>query len=109
MQPPVLDVTSSGARRAVGPMNRMIVDLRGNDRLLSTRQKWLCLGQRQPQIGDIGKPGGPIDLHQVDTPWLAVRPHFRPIAKPTSCTSPGRKRPDRSYPFRLYPPNLWTL
>jgi hypothetical protein len=57
-------------------MNRVIVGLCGNDRLLSTRQKLLCLGQRQPQISDIGKGGRPSDLYQIDTPRPAVRPHF---------------------------------
>src|ERR1700722_9686778 len=45
----------------------MIVSLRGNQRSLHTRQNLFCLRQRQPQIGDLGKAGGSIDLYQVDT------------------------------------------
>jgi hypothetical protein len=72
-------------------MNRMIVGLSGNERLLRTHQKLLCLGQRQPQTGDIGKLGGPIDLHQINTPRRAARPHFDQSQNPPHALSPGRK------------------
>src|SRR5271168_1716845 len=52
----------------------MIVSLRGNPRSLHTRQNLFCLRQRQPQIGDLGKPGGSIDLYQVDTICRDVGP-----------------------------------
>jgi hypothetical protein len=57
-------------------MNRVIVGPCGNDRLLATRQKLLCLGPRQPQISDIRKASRPSDLYQIDAPRPAVRPHF---------------------------------
>jgi hypothetical protein len=62
MRPPVLDVESPAAGRAIRPHNRMIAGLRGNHRLLNARQELLCLGQRQPQIRDDAKVVGPADL-----------------------------------------------
>ena len=105
MKPPVLDVASPAAGRAIRPQNRMIVGLRGNHRLLNTRQKLLCLGQRQPQIRDIAKVVGPADLQHVDTPCPAVGPRFDQLQNPPHPRSPSRQRPDRSYRFRPYPPS----
>ena len=109
VQPPILDVTSPAAGRAIRSQNRMIVGLRGNDRLLNARQKLLRLGQRQPQIRDVAKVVGPADLHHVDTPRPAVSPRFDQLQNPPHPRSPSRQRPDRSYRFRPYPPNVWTL
>ena len=103
MKPPVLDVTPPAAGRAVRPRNRMILGLRGNDRLLHPCQKLLRLRQRQPQIRDIAKVVGPADLQHLDTSCPAVGPRFDQL-KPTHPRSPSRQRPDRSYRFRPYPP-----
>jgi hypothetical protein len=47
----------------------------------------------QPQIGDIGETGGPIDLQEVDTPCPAAGSHFDQSQDPL----PG------------YPPDVWTV
>jgi len=54
----------------------MIAGLCGNHRLLNTRQKLLCRGQRQPQIRDEAKIVGAADLQHVDTPCPAVSSRF---------------------------------
>src|SRR5438309_1261544 len=89
MKPPVLDVESLAAGRAIRPQNRMIAGLRGNHRLLDTRRKLLCLGQRQPQIRDVAKVVGPADLHHVDTPCPAVTPRFDHPQNPPHARSPS--------------------
>src|SRR5689334_1954370 len=109
MKPPVLDVAFPAAGRAIRPQNRMVVGLRGNDRFLNTRQKLLCLRQRQPQIRDIAKVVGPADLQHLDTPCPAVGPRFDQLQSPPHPRSPSRQRPDRSYRFRPYPPSSWAL
>src|SRR5690242_19021663 len=109
MKPPVLDVAFPSAGRAIRPQNRMVVGLRGNDRFLNTRQKLLCLRQRQPQIRDIAKVVGPADLQHLDTPCPAVGPRFDQLQSPPHPRSPSRQRPDRSYRFRPYAPSLRTL
>ena len=58
MKPPILDVTSTAAGQAVWPQNHMPVGLRGHHRLLHASQKLLPLGQRQPQIRDMGSRHG---------------------------------------------------
>src|SRR5271163_3554210 len=73
----------------------MIMSLRGNQRLLHTRQNLFCLRQRQPQIGDLGKAGGSIDLYQVDTICRAVAACFDQSQNPTHARSPGQKDKDR--------------
>ena len=50
MKAPVLDVTSTAAGRAIRPQTRMILGLRGNNRLLHPCQKLLRLRQRQPSF-----------------------------------------------------------
>ena len=93
VKPPVLDVAFPAAGRAIWPQNRMLVGLRGDHRLLNTRQKLLCLGQRQPQIPDIAKVVGPADLQHVDTPCPAVGPRFDQLQNPPHPRSPSRQRP----------------
>src|SRR5271163_825492 len=73
----------------------MIVSLRGNQRSLHTRQNLFCLRQRQPQIGDLGKAGGSIDLYQVDTICRDVGACFDQSQNPTHARSPGQKDKDR--------------
>src|SRR3984957_16020959 len=73
----------------------MIVSLPGNQRSLHTRQNLFCLRQRQPQIGDLGKAGGSIDLYQVDTICRAVGACFDQSQNPTHARSPGQKDKDR--------------
>src|ERR1700692_2206814 len=65
----------------------MIMSLRGNQRLLHTRQNLFCLRQRQPQIGDLGKAGGSIDLYQVDTICRDVGACFDQSHNPTVKTT----------------------
>src|SRR5271165_3198240 len=51
----------------------MPAGLRGDHRLLNTRQKLLRLGQRQPQMRDIAKVAGRPDLHDaIPGPGLSV-------------------------------------
>src|SRR5271167_3433171 len=69
----------------------MIVSLRGNQRSLHTRQNLFCLRQRQPQIGDLGKAGGSIDLYQVDTICRAVEACFDQSQNPTHARPPVKK------------------
>src|SRR5271169_745576 len=69
----------------------MIVSLRGNQRSLHTRQNLFCLRQRQPQIGDLGKAGGSIDLYQVDTICRDVGACFDKSQNPTHARSPVKK------------------
>src|SRR5271166_1332675 len=109
MKPPVLDVTSTAARRAVRPQNRMLVGLRGDHRLLHARQKLLRLEQRQPQMRDIAKVAGRHDLHDVDTRSGAISLRFDHPQNPPHPRSPGRQWPNRSYRLRPHPPNFWTL
>src|SRR5712671_3105589 len=92
VKPPVLDVTSPAAGRAIRPQSRMIVGLHGNNRLLNVRQKLLCLGQRQPHIPDIAKVDGPADLQHIDTPCPAVGPLFDQPQNPSHPRSPSRRR-----------------
>src|SRR5271170_2459831 len=73
----------------------MIVSLRGNQRSLHTRQNLFCLRQRQPQIGDLGKAGGSIDLYQVDIICRDVGACFDQSQNPTHARSPGQKDKDR--------------
>src|SRR5271163_1473051 len=73
----------------------MIMSLRGNQRLLHTRQNLFCLRQRQPQIGDLGKAGGSIDLYQVDTVCRDVGARFDQSQNPTHARSPGQKDKDK--------------
>src|SRR5271154_1565344 len=73
----------------------MIVSLRGNQRSLHTRQNLFCLRQRQPQIGDLGKAGGSIDLYQVDTICRDVGACFDQSQNPTHARSPSQKDKDR--------------
>src|SRR5271156_3290416 len=73
----------------------MIMSLRGNQRSLHTRQNLFCLRQRQPQIGDLGKAGGSIDLYQVDTICRDVGACFDQSQNPTHARSPGQKDKDR--------------
>src|SRR5271170_1491561 len=73
----------------------MIVSLRGNQRSLHTRQNLFCLRQRQPQIGDLGKAGGSIDLYQVDTICRDVAACFDQSQNPTHARSSGQKDKDR--------------
>src|SRR5271156_3507463 len=73
----------------------MIVSLRGNQRSLHTRQNLFCLRQRQPQIGDLGKAGGSIDLYQVDTICRDVGARFDQSQNPTHARSPGQKDKDK--------------
>src|SRR5271157_5389142 len=109
MKPPVLDVTSTAARRAVRPQNRMLVGLRGDHRLLHARQKLLRLEQRQPQMRDIAKVAGRHDLHDVDTRSGAISLRFDHPQNPPHPRSPGRQWPNGSYRLRPYPPIFWTL
>ena len=109
MKPPVLDVTSPAAGRAVRPQCRVIVGLRGYHRLLHARQDLLCLGQRQPQIRNVAKVVGPADLHHVDTAGPVVSSRFDQLQNPPHPRSPSRQRPDRSYRFRAHTPSFWTL
>ena len=109
MKPPVLDVTSTAARRAVRPQNRMPVGLRGDHRLLHARQKLLGLGQCQAQMRDIVKIAGRSDLHDVDTRSGAISLRFDQPQNPPHPRSPGRQRPYRSYRFRPHLPTFWTL
>src|SRR5271166_3924081 len=88
MKPPVLDVTSTAARRAVRPQNRMLVGLRGDHRLLHARQELLRLGQRQPQMRDIAKVAGRPDLHDVDTRSGAISLRFDHPQNPPHPRSP---------------------
>src|ERR1700722_4778401 len=69
----------------------MIVSLRGNQRSLHTRQNLFCLRQRQPQIGDLGKAGGSIDLYQVDTICRDVGACFDQSQNPTHHDPPVKK------------------
>jgi hypothetical protein len=109
-QPPVLDMASPAAGRAVRPQSRMIASLRGSHRLLNPRQKPLCLGQGQPQVRDITKIAGPADLQHIDTSGpAAVGPRFDQLHNPPHARSPSRRRPSRSYRFRPCPPSFWTL
>src|SRR5271156_224362 len=73
----------------------MIMSLRSNQRLLHTRQNLFCLRQRQPQIGDLGKAGGSIDLYQVDTICRDVGARFDQSQNPTHARSPGQKDKDK--------------
>src|SRR5216684_8854152 len=109
MKPPVLDMTSTAAGRAVRPQNRMPVGLRGDHRLLHACQKLLRFGQPQPQIRHIAKVPGPADLHHVDTPSQAISLRFDQPQNPSHPRSPSRQRPNRSYRFRPHPPTFWTL
>jgi hypothetical protein len=84
----------------------MIVSLRGNQRSLHTRQNLFCLRQRQPQIGDLGKAGGSIDLYQVDTICRAVAACFDQSQNPTHARSPGQKDKDRRIAPAPYPQSL---
>ena len=108
-KPPVLDVASTAAGRAIRPQNRMIAGLHGNDRLLNARQKLLCLRQRQPQIRDIAKVVGPADLQHLEHSVPGCRSPFRPTAEPTSSTipQPATTRPVISLPS-LFPQFLDT-
>src|ERR1700689_965254 len=87
----------------------MIVSLRGNQRALHTRQNLFCLRQRQPQIGDLGKAGGSIDLYQVDTICRAVAACFDQSQNPTHARSPGQKDKDRRIaPGPIPPISGWS-
>ena len=86
----------------------MIMSLRGNQRLLHTRQNLFCLRQRQPQIGDLGKAGESIDLYQVDTICRAIGACFDQSQNPTHARSPGQKDKDRRI-ARPHTPNLWIV
>src|SRR5271154_1588310 len=55
----------------------------------------VCPRQRQPQIGDLGKAGGSIDLYQVDTICRDVGACFDQSQNPTHARSPGKKDKDR--------------
>jgi hypothetical protein len=65
MASPAVDVTPTTTRRTLWPPSRKISRLRGDNCLLHARQKPLRLGQRQPQIGYVGDPVRPADLHYV--------------------------------------------
>ena len=108
-QPPVLEVTSPAAGRAVRPQNRVIVGLHGNNRLLNVRQKPLRLHQRQPRVRDITKTAGPADLEHIHTPGPAVGPRLDQPQHPSHARSPSRRRPGWSYRFRPKLPSFWTL
>src|SRR5271165_5388380 len=87
----------------------MPAGLRGDHRLLHARQELLRLGQRQPQMRDIAKVAGRPDLHDVDTWSGAIRPRFRPTAKPTPSAIP---RPATAQPvisLASSSPTFWTL
>ena len=86
----------------------MIVSLRGNQRLLHTRQNLFCLRQRQPQIGDLGKPGGSIDLYQVDTICRDVGP-VSTSRKIQPMHDPPVKKTKTVVSSRPHTPNLWTV
>src|SRR5271166_3176266 len=109
MKPPVLDVTSTAARRAVRPQSRMPVGLHSDHRLLHARQKLLRLGQRQPQVRDIAKVAACPDFHHVDTRSGAISLRFDQPQNPPHPRSPGRQWPNRSYRLRPHPPTFWTL
>src|SRR3954468_6856996 len=109
MRPPVPDVTAPAACRAMRPQTRMVTGLRGHHRLLDTRQKLLCLGQRQPQTRNVTKVVGPTDLHHVDPLCPVVDARFDQLQNPPHPRSPSRQHPDQSYRFCPYPPNLWTV
>ena len=99
-KPPVFDVTSAAAGRAIRPESRVFAGLRGNHRLLNTSQKLLGLGQREPQIRDIAKVRGATDFHHFDTPCRAVSSRFDQPQRPPHSPSPGRQpaRPVISLP-----------
>ena len=62
-----LDVTPIAAGEAVRTPNRMILRLRGDNRLLQAHQKLLCLCQRHPQVCDVAKVPAPAKFHHVKT------------------------------------------
>jgi hypothetical protein len=109
MSPPVLDVTSATAGRAVRPNTRMDLGLRGYHRPLHPRQKLLRLGQCQAQFAISPRPRGRlISSTSTSSAGLPVPVSTNRKTHPTR-DPPSRLLSDRSYRFRPHTPRFWTL
>jgi hypothetical protein len=102
----VFDPTNAPAVWASRPPSSMIFGLRGDDRLLSTSQQLLRLGQGQTEIGDIADTVRPADLHHVGAPRLAVSTQLHQPHDPDHPPIPSQSTDAEDAPPAPPPPVL---
>jgi hypothetical protein len=91
MIPIVLHTTNDATTSAIRSPNGVAPGLRGNDLLLETRQQQFPFGQGQPQIGDINESIGPVDLHDVNGPFLTVSSGSHQPQNPSHASTPRQR------------------
>jgi hypothetical protein len=77
------------ATQAIWPPEHVGPRLRGHDLALDIRQEQLCLGQGQPQIGDITNTVRPADFQEVRAVILTLGTGFHQPQNPRHAPTPG--------------------
>ncbi len=91
MVPVVLHTASAVTVRAFRSLNGVVPGLRGDDRLLNTRQQPLRFGQGQIQISYVAEVTGLVDLHDVRARPLAFTPNFHQPQHPGHASTLGQR------------------
>jgi hypothetical protein len=103
MVPVILHTANLATASAVRSPNGVALGLRGDDLLLEAGQQQLPFGQGQPQVGDLTKIIGPVDLQDVSALFLIVSPDFHQSHNPSHAPTPDQRSDTKLTLRRLHP------